>query len=417
MNHILIVNQHGDNRGDEAALSAMLQSLESRLAPVRFTVLHQFRSRASEIEVPQDVTWVPLRLPLLEVPTFLLYLLARLLRAEPRWLLGPTARATITAYEEADVVVSAPGGPYFGDIYAGHEPVHWLYVWMSKLYGMPSVLYAPSAGPFRRRWMNPFRRFTYRCFAGLTLREERSAAMVDDLTGGSVDIEVTADSALQSQVDPLERGEWLVGGKSMEGKFVLVVSAIDYAYAGDPDPSARKANYDRSMVAGIVELCEVAAQGRECHVAFVPQLHAEKKRDAPYLQRLAAALPETMSVEVVDESLSADDQRARFAAADAVIAGRYHPAVFSISAGVPVLCVPYEHKATGMMEAAGIGSHVLELEDVTPESMSAAALKMWSERESIRATLEVTGPVLRQRSSRTSDVVAEVLRGEAVGSA
>ena len=46
MHHVVITNQHGDNRGDEAAMLAMLAGLEARLAPVRFTVIHQFADPA-----------------------------------------------------------------------------------------------------------------------------------------------------------------------------------------------------------------------------------------------------------------------------------------------------------------------------------------------------------------------------------
>ncbi len=406
--HVLVVNQHGDNRGDEAATTAMLEAIEARLAPVRFTVLHQFQSRESEVEVPQEVRWLPLKLPLREVPTFVLFLALRLFRLEVKWLLGPSAAAAADAYEEADVLVSAPGGPYIGDIYADHEPVHWLYVWMARLYRCPSVLYAPSAGPFDLKWRNPLRRFTFRCFERVTLRERRSAALVRGLMGKSFEVEVTADSALQSVVQPLRRADWQVGGESMEDKFLLVVSAIDYAYAGDPDPQARRRNYDESVVAAVVRFCEVGAEGGDCHVAFLPQLHAPANRDTPYLESLASRVPGWISTEVVDETLTAHEQRARFATADAVIAGRYHPAVFSISAGVPVLCVPYEHKATGMMESAGIGDHVLGLADVTPDTMSTAAEELWADRQTVVDKLAESGLKLREAALRTSDIVAEV---------
>ena len=61
--HVLVVNQHGDNTGDEAALRAMLDGLADRLGPVRFTVLHQFREASSCIETTHDVTWQRLVLP------------------------------------------------------------------------------------------------------------------------------------------------------------------------------------------------------------------------------------------------------------------------------------------------------------------------------------------------------------------
>ena len=43
--HILVVNQHGDNRGDEAALRALLASFSEKLPNLRFTIVHQSRDR------------------------------------------------------------------------------------------------------------------------------------------------------------------------------------------------------------------------------------------------------------------------------------------------------------------------------------------------------------------------------------
>ena len=59
--HVLIVNQHGDNRGDEAAMTAVFDALADRLGPVRFTVLHQFNDpAASSNPGGHDVRFVPL---------------------------------------------------------------------------------------------------------------------------------------------------------------------------------------------------------------------------------------------------------------------------------------------------------------------------------------------------------------------
>jgi colanic acid/amylovoran biosynthesis protein len=135
--HVLVVNQHGDNTGDESAVRGMLAGLEEHLAPVRFTVVHQFRERSSEVDVDQPVRWITMVLPGTEPLRLVVYSLLMLVRLRRPGILGPVGRATIEAYESADLVVSAPGGPYFGDVYWSHEPVHWFYVWLARWHRVP----------------------------------------------------------------------------------------------------------------------------------------------------------------------------------------------------------------------------------------------------------------------------------------
>src|SRR5690606_2707272 len=89
----------------------------------------------------------------------------------------------------------------------------------------------------------------------VTVREERSAEHLRALMGPGFAVEVTADSALQEQVPPRDRRDWTVGtgtgAEPLDDRFLLVVSAIDHAYPGDPDPAARRERYDRSIVAAI----------------------------------------------------------------------------------------------------------------------------------------------------------------------
>lgn len=401
--HVVIVNQHGDNRGDEAALRATLTAIEQRLSPVRFTVIHQFADSSTAPAVTQDVTWLPMRLPLHEAGRLGLYGLLRSVGLRPRWLLGPVGRATIAAYESADVVVSAPGGPYFGDLYAGHEPVHWFYVWLARWHRVPSVLYAPSAGPFRYWWANPFRRATYRCFSRVLLREERSAEHVRRLFARRrpLAVETAVDAAMAVRVPTGSREGLLDDGEER----LIVVSAIDWGYPGDPEPVARRARYDAAIVAAVEHLVGAAPT----RVVLVPQLHGRVHRDAPYLERLAARI-EGARVEVLGTEATSDDQRALVAAADWVIAGRYHPAVFAVAAAVPVLAIAYEHKSSGFMELAGLGDAVVPIGEATPERLVEALALLEADLEGYRARLAGASERLALLAQRSADAVASAAR-------
>jgi polysaccharide pyruvyl transferase WcaK-like protein len=398
---VLVVNQHGDNRGDEAALLAMCSGIEAELGPTQFTVIHQFNNAAAGPMLRPDAQWITLKLPVGEAIRFVAYLALRIFRLRPQFLLGSLGKKTIHAYETADVVVSAPGGPYFGDLYIGHEAVHWLYVWIAKLHRVPAMLYATSAGPFHKKWANPFRRYTYRCFSRLFVREEISAGHIRGLFAGrrhGVNVEVSIDSALQVAIAPQERQH--------ADAQLIVVSAIHWPYPNDPSPQLRQKEYDTS----VIEAVKIFAESGPTHVVFVPQLYGSMHRDTPYLEALASLLPANISCEVLSDTKSSNEQRALFAAADWVVAGRYHPAVFAVSAAVPVLCIAYEHKATGVLQAAGVPDAVMSIDEVTVEVVQAKARELLAARANLSARLQVAQVALREVSSRTSGAVAELVR-------
>ena len=401
---MLVVNQHGDNRGDEAALLAMCAGIEAELGPTQFTVIHQFNNAAAGPMLRPDALWITLKLPKFEALRILVYICLRIFGLRLHFLLGSLGKKTIAAYETADVVVSAPGGPYFGDLYIRHEAVHWLYVWLAKLHHVSAVLYATSAGPFQKKWANPFRRYTYRCFSRLFVREEISAEHIRGLFAGrrrNINIEVSVDSALQVSVAPIDR--------LPEEDQLIVVSAIHWPYPNDPSPQLRQKEYDTS----VVEAIKIFADGRPTQVVFVPQLYGSIHRDTPYLEGLVRLVPTNIRCEVLSDTKSSKEQRAVFAAADWVIAGRYHPAVFAVSAAVPLLCIAYEHKATGVLQAAGVPDAVLSIEEVSVEVVRAKARELLAGKADLSARLQLAQVALREVSLRTSVAVADVVRGSA----
>jgi polysaccharide pyruvyl transferase WcaK-like protein len=107
-----------------------------------------------------------------------------------------------------------------------------------------------------------------------------------------------------------------------------------------------------------------------------------------------------------DPTRDAEAQRGLVAAADLVLAGRYHPLVFAVSAHVPVVPIAYEHKATGVAEAAGIGDRVLQSAGLTASDLIAAVDRTVADAGSLRATLAATEPALHALAQHTADLAA-----------
>ena len=204
----------------------------------------------------------------------------------------------------------------------------------------------------------------------------------------------------------MDRQNYMVSNHMRAEDQLIVVSAIHWSYPNDPSPHLRQKEYD----AAVIEAIRVFAEGQPTHVVFVPQLYRSIHRDTPYLETLARQLPEDISREILSDAKSSNEQRSLFAIADWVIAGRYHPAVFAVSSAVPVLCIAYEHKATGVLQVAGVPDAVLSIDDVTVEAVQAKARELLAGKANLMARLNIAQVNLREVSSRTSVAVADVVR-------
>jgi len=406
MTHILIINQHGENRGDEAAMRAMLARFKEELGDVRFTLLYQFRDRNLRLSFVEDVEALPIIAPPIDYLRLGLFSAAKIARWEPNGVLSPTMRKIINAYRTADLVVSAPGGPYFGDIYVNHEIFHWWYVWLAARFGKPLFLYAPSAGPFRNAAMNALRRRGYRKFDVLVTREELSRDHLLELLGPETQIHVTADSAIQQSFPPLARDDYFVGERSaLKEKFLVAVSLNDYGYPGAANRDELRARYDAAMIALLHHL----AQRKDCHFIFLPQLYGAVHSDVPYLQRMAQKLNPDISWEIVDQNADSHRQRRIFAMCDLHLASRYHPAIFGNTAFVPGLCLYYEHKALGFMTQLGLERFAFDIRAVDIDALRRAADELLEQRDQLVAHLRERVPELTQRARRTTDLAIELL--------
>ncbi len=403
--HVLIVNQHGENRGDEAAMRAMLTGIATHVPDVRFTVATQFADRDLTIRVDEPVVFLPMFRSVLDVVSISSFALLLAMGIRTKFVLTGTARLLIEAYESADLVISAPGGPYFGDIYARHELFHWLFVWLAPRFGHEIVLYAPSVGPFRRRLLNRVRRRLFPRFEKpLCVREPVSAEALRSLLGETVDVEVTADAAFQERVEPA-RAE-TVDGATTDGRLLVAVSAIDFAYPGSGNPQMKRSRYDDAVRAVLGHL----AREHGAQLLLFPQLYGSVHSDVPYLERLAAGFDDGLEWEIVDPTADSDTQRALLGGCDLCIASRYHPQVFAVSAGVPGICIYYEHKALGVMKQVDLERFAFDIRDVDGDRLIAGIEDVITQRDEVVGSLRRQEPVLRARSAATTLFVAEALR-------
>ncbi len=405
--HILVINQHGENRGDEAALRAMISGFEHQIGPGRYTVIAQFRDPNLVIPFDEDVTFHNLRMPIAEFIGLVLFSFLQIIGIRMKRLLSTRTTAIIEAFESADLVVSAPGGPYFGDLYADHEIVHWYYVWLASRHHKKLLLYAPSAGPFRHLLLNPIRRCLFKTFDVLCVREAISQRMLHNFLGQRTIIHVTGDSAIQQIVPAIARADYFADHRSgLRGRFLVAVSVIEYAFPGVPDPKSAQTQYRQCLISAL----DFLAQEKHCHFLLLPQLYGAVHSDVPFLKSFCHLIPSSASWEIVDPDLSSTEQRAVFGMADICIASRYHPQIFAATANVPGVCIYYEHKALGFMQALNMESLAFDIRKLDSRALLQGLARVLRERQQLSQILAERIPELRKRSAQTTELAIDLLR-------
>ena len=402
----LVVNQHGENRGDEAAMRAMIRAIDARVPGSSFVVLAQVRGRALRLSFEQDVRFESMMLPPREALGLVLYAGCAAVGIRPSRLLPPRARAVAEAYEQSDVVITAPGGPYFGDIYAGHELVHWFFVYLARLHGKPVFQYAPSCGPFRLRAMNWLRRRFYRWIDVLVVREAISREHLQALIGPGVPVHVAADAAIQDRVRPAARSDYFIGDRAhLRDRFLVAVTLQRYRFPSDPDPRARQAAYEHAALACLEHLATV----EHAHFLFFPQLYGAVHNDVAFHRYIAGRLPAGVTWEIVDPDLDSDGQRALVGMADFCMASRYHPQIFATTHAIPGVFIWYEHKQLGYLRSLGLEDFAFDIRQPDIDRMKAAMDDALNRRAELSATLRERLPDVRRLSALTTDLLEELV--------
>ena len=157
--NILLTNSHANNRGDEAAQRSMIDTLGEMIPDAQFTVLTVWppgMDLQEGVEILRTFSAVDRIPPFFHLPFIILWVVLRLLGIKLPFLGRKFELCkALEKLVEADIVISCPGGPYFGDLYRSHEiGEHLLHIFLARIFKKPVMIYGMSMGPFRIWWRN-----------------------------------------------------------------------------------------------------------------------------------------------------------------------------------------------------------------------------------------------------------------------
>lgn len=418
---LVITNSHANNRGDEAAQRSLINSLKSLIPNIKFTVL---TVSPNGLQLQEDVRvlrtlsaskktglfiilWIVFRSLGIRLPTF------------------NKKHEIFEALEEmanADVIISAPGGPYFGDLYTSHEiQEHLLHICLSKILRKPVMIYSPSMGPFRSHWRNIIRRYILNKVEIITLRDHISKEYLNDLNLTRPLIYLTADSAFQDiikvskeQVKEIMIAEKIIDSqKNLNNKFLVGITpaGAEWNYRNSVNSQKEQERYNQIMAGAIDYLIDKF----DATIIFFPQLYGNSN-DMPLINEIIRMVNKKDSVRVLSKKRNSEIQQAIISQMDIFIGNRYHSVIFALKARVPVICLAYEHKAIGLMDTVKLNKYVIKIDNFTYGLLINKINQVWRKRKQIRNILKLEINKMRRNSLissiLTNAVVNCAIRGD-----
>ena len=395
MKNILIINAHWNNRGDQAAIYAMLDEL---LKMNKYRLKIQIKAINVEQFDYSDVNLIPMYPRLHDLPELFLGMLTH-----GKLLWSSNGKVFFKVLDEADVVVHAPGGPSIGDIYSISE-ITYLAAYLAIMkYKKKIFFYAPSMGPFHNRIRNIIRKKLFNYADKIVIRENISKSYLDELLPDNKAI-VTLDSAFQNEIDSdnyvtvldkyLELKQFLNTDKKVIGMTITDLSWHP-VYSKTAGLSEQISKELHSVVDWL--------HAHNYRVLLIPQLFGEAN-DYNYMSQFI-----TSDCFVMSDKYSSYFQQFIIGKLHAVIGMRYHSNIFSAKMLTPFVSISYEQKMKGFIRKLGYEEYCIDIKDMNASTIIDKFERLEKNYQEIKDILKKKQPELMAISHKTTELLLDIL--------
>jgi len=295
--------------------------------------------------------------------------------AQLHWLPSQT-RALVQKIADADLIIGVGGG-YWTD---NSRKAIYFHLWQTigvLIAKRPMVTLGVSLGPFRSRWRSRLVGRVLNHVAAIIVREEESLAVARDMGIRPEILHRYADMAFA--LAPTTQQQ--TSAARPDAPLRIGVTARRYLFPHTADPAQAQAAYERTLATALDQL--IARTNAE--VIFLPQvIGPDNDNDRLVQRRIVNLLQDKRQVTLLENNFSPNELIEQISALDFVIATRFHSAIFTLLAHVPVVAIAYEHKTTGIMQLLGLSQWVIPIEQVTAADILERCAILLRERTTVR---------------------------------
>lgn len=404
---ILVINCHSDNRGDEAAVHAMVDEINISYPNAIITL--SIRGAGTKYpNMPSNVTMIHQFMPLSFKAKFA-HKIAVL--TSGKVAMSAQEKELINEIAQADIVLHAPGGPSIGDTYYNDEPTYLAIYDLLIAMHKPYMFYAPSMGPFRKEARNLWRKKILEHSEAIVLRDPISEQYVRKLIPNR-SVVVALDSAFQHDINIAQNQKKLNQYTALKmflerHKKCLGITITDLkwhpVYSKESSVAENIHEVFREFLASITKM----GYG----VVFIPQLYGNGN-DYDLMKSFCYNSKDYFIVTATEERYDTYFQQYLISQLYAVIGMRYHSNIFSAKMGTPFISVSYEQKMKGFMKKMNLDKFCIDLEKFSEDNLMRLFEQLVENYNEYKKFLSDKHSFMKNEAHKTTDILEMVIKKE-----
>lgn len=398
---IVIVNAHWSNRGDEAALRALINGIYAVEKACEITVIFKDANNVQQFPY-KDIRYFSSKfLPSGIWETYM----GVVSKGCSRMVKTKGLNDCVKALCDADLIIYSPGGAVISDRFWWRKQQEYLLpIMCAKHYQIPMVFAAPSIGPFEGKvWRNMIRKRYLDSVDALCVREEISKEYLSQINVKK-NVITTIDTAFYDMPNMIENSRQLETYSELNaflGQYAKVVgiTITDFKwhvkYGKDDELRLQINNAMKCFISKMKE--------QNIGVLLIPQLFGNQN-DREYLKEFEAD-----NTFLMEDLLDTYFQQYIISQIYAVVGMRYHSNIFAAKMGTPFLAIAYEEKMSGFMEMAQLEQYLVRLENLSSDVLLECWNRLESNYEGYKELLAEQHSCWQEKAATTIEQVKEVL--------
>ncbi|MCL2015622.1 MAG: polysaccharide pyruvyl transferase CsaB [Defluviitaleaceae bacterium] len=358
---ILVSGYYGyNNSGDDLLLKSIVQDLKKRREDIIITVL-SMRPKETKAEYGVNAIY---RFNFLTI----------------FWLMRNTK------------LLLTGGGSVIQDLTSTHSLIYYLgIIRLARRLGVANMLYANGIGPIRNAKNVERMRQELSQIELITLREEPSKILLDELNITEPKIIVTADPAFSLPQPDLAgaREELAEIGIDINRFFCIAIRSWRYNPPGFELNIARFADY--------------MARENKYQVLFVPMRPSD---DTEISKRVMGLM--SSPAKLLENPRNIDSIRGIVALSTFTVAMRLHTLIYAINQGIPVIGLVYDPKVQWLMDSIKQPFYIT-VENVRMDILIDFANKILANYDDIAKAVKAAGEIAQNLAEQNADLCLELL--------
>lgn len=407
--NILILNAHWNNRGDEAAIRAMIDSLRSKLLNknMKIMILSKNPTYFPYKDIGLLDSYPTIEKQASSILSFGMDIFLTII-SFGKLTFTDKGKKFISAVHDADIIIHAPGGPAIGDLYGGKYGIgEFFYLYrllIPILKSKPVFFYAPSMGPFSGMFRNLIRKFILKRSSAIILREEISSKYLKEQLG--LDSYVTSDSSIQNDISKeyINRYDNISEILNIiENKKVVGMTLTDLKWHPVYKNNIKLHEKIIHSLSGVIEYLI----NNGYIILLIPQLFG-RSDDVSLLKKIYKL--NKKKIFILPTNIDSYAQQIIISKLFCMISMRYHPNIFAAKGNIPSICIYYEHKAKGFMEKLGRADLMINIEEINTSKIIDKFTYLEENNNTIKEQLKKRTPQLKEESQNTTEIIIEKLK-------